>query len=59
MPLIEIIFTCWLILLPNGDAFCYCQGETPPAVSSERTVTGTRSPPDYHSSRINEALTRE
>lgn len=28
--MIEIIFTCWLIFMADGSAYCYCEGETPP-----------------------------
>lgn len=28
--MLEIITFCWLVLLTNGDAYCYCEGETPP-----------------------------
>lgn len=38
MLVIEIIFTCWLILLPNGDAFCYCENETPVVPTSVTTT---------------------
>jgi hypothetical protein len=27
--MIEIFFTCWLILLPSGDVHCYCENEVP------------------------------
>ena len=41
--LIEIIFTCWLILLPNGDAFCYCGNEIP-VVPTVVTTTKDQQP---------------
>ena len=34
--MIEVFFICWLVLLPGGDAFCYCENESPP---SEITVS--------------------
>jgi hypothetical protein len=30
MSLIETLLICWLILLPNGDVFCHCEGEAMP-----------------------------
>lgn len=33
--MIEIFFTCWLVLMPNGDLFCYCEGEDPPPVVTQ------------------------
>jgi hypothetical protein len=43
MPLIEIIFTCWLILLSNGDVYCYCQDEAP-VVQTKQVQSLTTSP---------------
>lgn len=40
--IVEIFITCWLIILPTGDAHCYCEGETlnleRPAVTREQPV---------------------
>jgi hypothetical protein len=32
MIVAEILVTCWMVILPSGDAFCYCEGENPPPV---------------------------
>lgn len=36
--MIEIFFTCWLVMLANGDLFCYCEGEPAP-VATEQVVS--------------------
>lgn len=37
--MIEIFFTCWLILLSDGSMFCYCEGEDTPAIPAEQVVS--------------------
>lgn len=41
--MIEVIFfTCWLMMLPNGDMYCYCEGEQPPVISQPAQIERPR-----------------